>query len=100
MKQIQMTYATLMLSFFRLQDKATHLLNIDGDLCHKVHNAVKVFCKIFDKYLEDLWQGIHNEIKYSTDIKTVLSDFGLLLGLHYNKWWLSVYMTIATNLPM
>ena len=29
----------------RLRDKAPHLLNIDNDCCHHVHNSVKVFCQ-------------------------------------------------------
>ena len=92
---------------FRLRDKASHLLNIDGDLCHKVHNVVKVFCKPFDKYLEHLWRDIHNDVKFNADIKTALQEFCLLLGLHYTKplepvahRWLSVYTVTSANLPM
>ena len=92
---------------FRLHDKASHLLNIDRDLCHKVHNAVKVFCKPFDKYLEHLWRDIHNDVKFSADIKTALQELCLLLGLHYTKplepvahRWLSVYTVTSANLPM
>ena len=102
-----MTSATLMISFFRVRDKATNLLNIDRDLCHKVYNTVKLFCKPFNKYLEDLWRDLHSDVIFSADIKTALKDFCLLLGLHYNKpsepvahRWLSVYATTTTNLPM
>ena len=92
---------------FRLHGKASHLLNIDRDLCHKVHNTVKVFCNPFDKYLEHLWQDIHNDMKFSADIKTALQELCLLLGLHYTKplepvthRWLSVYTVTSANLPM
>ena len=97
----------LKLFTFRLRDKANHLLNIDGDLCRKVHNAVKKFSEPFDKYLENLWCNIHNDVKFSADIKMALNKLCLLVGLHYNKpsqpvahRWLSIYTTTATNLPM
>ena len=100
-----MTYATITLPFFRFRD--IHLLNFDRDLCHKVYNSVKVFCKSLNKYLEDLWKDIHNDLKFSAAIKTTLKDFCLLLGFHRNKpsdpvahWRLSVYITTAANLPM
>ena len=66
-------------------------------LCHKVHNTVIKCCEPFDKYLENLWRDIHNDAKFSADIKTALKELCLLLGLHYNKpfkpvahCWLSV----------
>ena len=31
----------------RLREKAPHLLDIDGDMCHHMHNAVKKFCSFF-----------------------------------------------------
>lgn len=99
-----MAYVTLLLSFFWFRDKAVHLLTIDGYLCHKVHKAVKVFCEPFDKYLEDLWREIHNDIKLNADIKTALKDLCFLLGLHYSKpsepvkyRWLPVYRTTVTH---
>ena len=59
------------------------------------------------KYLENLWRDIHNDVKFSADIKMALKELCLLLGLHYNKpsepvahRWLSIYTTTATNLPM
>ena len=38
----------------RLRDKAPHLLDIDGDVCHHIHNTVKVFCKPFENFVEKL----------------------------------------------
>ena len=82
-------------------------MNIDGDLCHKVLSVIKTFCEPFDKYMENIWRDICNDVKFSADIKMALKELCLLLGLHYNKpsepvahRWLSVYTTTATNLPM
>ena len=34
-------------------EKAPHLLDIDGDSCHHIHNASKIFSKPFDGYVEE-----------------------------------------------
>ena len=41
---------------------------MDGDSCHHIHNACKKFAKIFDKYLEQLYQDIDNYVKWPEDI--------------------------------
>ena len=68
---------------------------------------MKTFCEPFDKCLEKLWRDVHNDVKFSVDIKMALKELCLLLELHYNKpsepvshCWLLVYTTTATNLPM
>ena len=68
---------------------------------------MKTFCEPFDKCLENLWRDVHNDVKFSVDIKMALKELCLLLELHYNKpsepvshCWLLVYTTTATNLPM
>ena len=35
-----------------VRNEASHLLDIDGDMCHHIHNASKVFCKYFDGIIE------------------------------------------------
>ena len=50
---------------------APALIDMDGDSCHHIHNACKKFTKIFDKYLEQLYQDIYNDyndFKWSEDI--------------------------------
>ena len=37
---------------------APALIDTDGDLCHHIHNACKKFKKVFDKYLEQVYQDI------------------------------------------
>ena len=45
--------------------KAPHLLDVDGDSCHHIHNASKTFCQPFENYLEDLFTDIAYDYKYS-----------------------------------
>ena len=73
-------------------------MNIVWDLCHQVQNAVKKFCKPFEKCLVNLWHDIHNDIKFSADIKAALQELWLLLDLPYKKpseavphRWISAY---------
>ena len=82
-------------------------MNIDGDLCHRVQNAVKKFCKPFEKHLVNLWRDIHNDIKFSADIKAALQELCLLLDLPYKKpseavphRWLAAYNVTTNNMPM
>ena len=42
---------------------APALSEMDRDLYHHIHNACKKSTKIFDKYLEQLYQGIYNDFK-------------------------------------
>ena len=37
-----------------LRKEAPHLLNIDGDTCHHVHNASKKILSPFNKHIEQL----------------------------------------------
>ena len=43
----------------KLRDQvAPSSLGVDGDSCHHVHNAIKKFTKVFDRYLETLYRDI------------------------------------------
>ena len=50
-----------------LRDKAPHLLDTDGDVCHHFHNTLKQFCKRFENFAEKLVNDIYWETKYSTN---------------------------------
>ena len=43
---------------------APALVDMDGDSRHHIHNACKELTKIFDKYLEQLYQGNYNDFKW------------------------------------
>lgn len=47
----------------RLRDKASHLLDIDGDTCHTVNNCALQFSKPFSKYLETISDEIYFDLK-------------------------------------
>ena len=83
----------------RLREKfAPHLLDIDGDICHHIHNASKQLCKPFGYWVEELYSKIHADFKYSTDLREALSNICQLLGVKFtmperfiSHRWLSCY---------
>ena len=83
---------------------APALINMDGDSCHHIHNACKIFTQIFDKYLEQFYQGSYNDVKWSEDNRVILEDICEFLSVSYQRpemfaatRWLSVYdVTLST----
>ena len=47
----------------KLFEKAPHSLDIDGDVCHHIHNTVKKFCSPFNNFLERLVDDVHTDSK-------------------------------------
>lgn len=64
-----------------IHDKVVRLVNIDGELCHRVQNVIRKFCKPFEKHLINMWCDKHNSIKFSA----ALQEICLLLDLPYKK---------------
>ena len=58
-----------------------HLLDIDGDICHHVHNIAKMFTKAFDGYLEKLFQDIFS--RFQSECRLVTSIERYLLSSWY-----------------
>ena len=56
----------------RVGDLAPHLIDIDGDSCHHMHNIVKNFTNHFDKFLEGLFRNIYTDFKISADSSEML----------------------------
>ena len=86
---------------------APHLLDIDGDSCHHIHNASKIFTKVFDGYLESLFRDICNDFKWSEDLKVELRAICDHLSVTYQQpemyastWWLSIYVITVDTLYM
>ena len=83
---------------------APALINMDGDSCHDIHKACKIFTQIFDKYLEQFYQGSYNDVKWSEDDRVILEDICEFLSVSYQRpemfaatRWLSVYdVTLST----
>ena len=61
-----------------------HLLDIDGDICHHVHNTVKKFLSPLNKYIEHLTDDIHTDMKYSPDLRDYLSAHRCTHIFHYH----------------
>ncbi len=90
-----------------LRKDVPHLMDIDGDTCHHVHNSVKVFCKHFGSVVEKLDNDIHSDCLYGTDLRSALQDVCGILGVPYNMpkryiphRWLSVYDATVPILQM
>ena len=84
----------------RVRDLAPHLIDIDGDSCHHMHNIVKDFTNHFDKFLEGLFRNIYTDFKTSTDSLEMLKEISFHLGLAFRKSvnyiaarWLSILDT-------
>ena len=81
----------------RLRELCPHLLDIDGDVCHHVHNVVRVFTKPFEHHVESLLDDIHTDSQWSPDLREALKETCFLMGIKYNTpkqriphRWLSV----------
>lgn len=60
--------------------KAPHLLDIDGDSCHHIHNISKKFCEPFDRFVERLLLDLHTDCKWSPDVQLALDEICCALG--------------------
>ena len=68
----------------KLREKAPHLLDIDGDVCHHIHNTVKKFCSPFNNFLERLVDDIHTDSKYSTNIRQAIDGICFIFTVAHN----------------
>ena len=65
------------------ENQAPHLLDIDGDICHHVHNACKKFCSVFEHWAEGLFTDLHNDTKWSPDLREFMSEICELLHIKF-----------------
>ncbi|GBL83146.1 hypothetical protein AVEN_165357-1 [Araneus ventricosus] len=82
----------------RIREKTTHLLDIDGDSCHHIHNFAKKLCKPFKGHVEKYFTDVFNDFKWSPDQKECCSEICLILGIKFTAIenmvsfrWLSCY---------
>lgn len=80
------------------EEVCPHLVDIDGDSCHHIHNCCKKFCKQFDHHVETLFTDLHTDSKWTSDVKTSLQKLCNILDVKYTAQdnyvphrWLSVY---------
>ena len=57
-----------------LRKEAPHLLVMDGDTCHHVHNASKKFLSPFNKHIEQLLSDLRTDMERSTDLREYLKE--------------------------
>ncbi|XP_072181906.1 uncharacterized protein [Diadema setosum] len=91
----------------RLQDVATNMLDIDGDLCHHIHNVVKKYCQHFDHQVEGLCDDLYNDFHYSPDLQEHLATISTALGTackvpleRVAHRWLSSFDVTVRNVEM
>ena len=89
------------------QKKAPHLLDIDGDSCHLVHNAAKHFCNKFEGHVETLLSNLHTDFLWSPEQRELLADVCQVLGIkpttpqqYIPHRWLTVLDVAADTLRL
>lgn len=93
----------------KLRQIAPHVLDIDGDVCHHIHNSVQKFISILDvggvhvKLLDD----IYNDFDFSVDLRDDLKELCKLLGQsekvpleRAGHRWMSVFDATARFLEL
>ena len=83
------------------------LLNMDGDICHHIHNAVKIFVDPYQRLAEGFFRDLHNDHKWSSDIRSFMQEICQILGVAYTlpdmfatHRLLSVYDTAVSTLRL
>ena len=66
-----------------LRKEVPHLLNIDGDIYHHAHNAVKKFTFPFGKYVEQLFSDIRADKQWILDLRQYLAEIWEILNMPY-----------------
>ena len=76
---------------------APHLIDIDGDSCHHIHNFMKRITSHFGYCLERLFRDIYDNFQYSVSSLEILEGMVLYFGLSFRRpsnylvtRWLSV----------
>lgn len=79
------------------EQRAEHLLDIDGDSCHHIHNASKRLTGPFEGWVDGLLNDLHIDHKWSVDMRERLSEICGLMGVSFSRperyvphRWLSV----------
>ncbi|KAH3713485.1 hypothetical protein DPMN_073277 [Dreissena polymorpha] len=68
----------------RLRERAPQLLDIDGDSVHHAHNAAKAFSAPFQYHLESLFNSLHSDFHWSTDLGSELKSVCQILNIKYS----------------
>ena len=81
-----------------LKQYAPHLLNIDGDSYHHVHNITKALCEPFESWLERLFTDLHLDFKYCSQYKKIMTEICRICDVNFtapkrfiSHRWLNAY---------
>ena len=69
----------------RMMDVCPNMIDIDNDVCHHVHNSVKLFCSKFGNTLERLFDDLYTDFNFGTDLTSYLQEICMLLGHKYHR---------------
>lgn len=58
----------------RVREQCPTLLDIDGDVCHHLHNASKRFTAAFDGHLEQFFTDLYNEMRFHSYLPRYLEE--------------------------
>ena len=84
----------------KIKEEAPHIVDIGGDTCHTIHNAVKSFCGEFDKekLLTKFLDDVYNDLHFSADLREELKIISIALDKtplfpleRITHRWLSIY---------
>ena len=67
------------------EEVAPHLLDIDGNACHHVHNIIKKFCSYFENHVDNLFRQIYTDVATSADSSEILKEITYHLGMTFRK---------------
>ena len=77
---------------------AGHFLDVDGDVCHHIHNSSKKISAPLDNFTEALFTNLANHFKWSTYLRQHLEEVCQLLSVKFTMpervlthRWLSCY---------
>ena len=83
------------------------MLDIGGNTCHEIHDAMKRFCDPFLGFVEKVLDDLNADTKFSSSIKDYLQEVCFLLSLpyltppqHTSHHWLSAHDCTNKILPM
>lgn len=86
--------------FKKIQEIAPHIVDIDGDVCHHIHNAVGKFRQILDNndVLVRLLDDLGNDFDFSSDLREDLKEICGFIGIpeyvpikRAGHRWMSIY---------
>ena len=90
-----------------LRKEVPHLLNIDGDISHHIHNTAKKFMFPFGKYIRQLFSDIRADMQWSPDLQQYLAEICEILTIPYQTpadriehCWLSIYDAAVIDAPL